>query len=440
MYSAKLERLLKSAGASIGDRVTVTKDGHNYSGTVLQRPDLGDGDALVIKLDNGYNIGLRPEALTVEKPAAHLGMGKTKAPTVAFRPDKPAIALIASGGTIASRVDYGTGGVSAIEDPREFLFNVPELADTVNIRNLVKPFTKMSEDMDHTDWIALAKAAAKELAGGEGVIITHGTDTLHYTAAALSFMLPSLPKPVILLGAQKSSDRGSSDAGMNLVCAAHAAISDIAEVAVCMHGTMNDDHCLLIRGTKARKMHTVRRDAFRPVNDTPLAKIWPSGKIDKINRQARKRSDGEVVLDIKFEPKVAIVKAYPGSDPTVIDYLVSKGYKGFVIEAMGLGHVPTFAGRSWIETIKRHTKDGIPFVTTSQTIYGRINADVYTNLRMLYHGANAIPGEDMLTETAYVKLGWVLGHSADQAQVRKMMLTSVAGEISERSRSDTFLA
>ncbi|HDD72516.1 MAG TPA: Glu-tRNA(Gln) amidotransferase GatDE subunit D, partial [Candidatus Aenigmarchaeota archaeon] len=230
-----------------------------------------------------------------------------------------------------------------------------------------------------------------------------------------------------------------SDAGMNLICSCYAAISDIAEVGVCMHGEMSDSFCLFIRGTKVRKMHTSRRDAFRPINDLPLAKVWPSGRIEVVNRNHRKRGDGEVELDARFEPRIALLKAYPGSEPEIIDFLVSKGYRGFVIEGTGLGHVPTFAEKSWIKTIKRHVKDGIPFVVAPQTLYGRINPRVYTNLRILYMDAGAIPGEDMLPETAYVKLGWVLGHTQDMDEVRRLMLTNHAGEITERSLPETFL-
>ncbi len=328
-----------------------------------------------------------------------------------------------------------------MEEPREFLHNVPELGRIVNVKSIQRPFTKMSEDMDYQDWQEIARIVAKRLnAGDKGVIVTHGTDFLHMTAAALSFFLRNLSKPVALVGAQRSSDRGSSDAGMNIICAAHAATSEIAEVGVCMHGRMDDDYCLFSRGTKVRKMDTQRRDAFRPINEYPLARIWPDGKIQIKNRNFRKRDDkGRVELDTKFEPKIALLKALPGADPDVINYYISKGYKGFVIEASGLGHVPTQGKRSWAEVIKKHAKDGIPFVTAPQTIYGRINPNVYTNLRILYRESGAIPGGDMLSETAFIKLGWVLAKTRDLDKVREMMLTNYAGEITKRTMVGTFL-
>jgi glutamyl-tRNA(Gln) amidotransferase subunit D len=454
MYSRRLESLFKRKKLRIGSRIRVTRSGKSYEGLLMPKTDVGDPESIVLKLDSGYNIGLRhrpgmrieksrepsPRAV-VQEEKFELGRVSKDLLKLKFDPKKPPISMISVGGTIASRVDYRTGGVYALEDPREFLHNVPELAKTVNIKRIRRPFTKMSEDMDHTHWQEIAREVARDLNSGmRGAIVTHGTDFLHFTSAALSFMLRNLHKPVVLVGAQRSSDRGSSDAGMNLICSAIAAVGEIAEVGICMHGESADTFCLFNRGTKVRKMHASRRDAFRPINEPPLARVFPSGKMEILNRNHSKRNDREKVKpDTKFEPRVALLKAYPGSEPSVIDYLVSKGYRGFVIEAGALGHVPTMARKSWIGTIKKHVRDGIPFVTATQTIYGRINPNVYTNLRILYHEAGAIPGEDMLPETAYVKLGWVLGHTKSLEKVREMMLTNYAGEITKRNLPQTFL-
>jgi glutamyl-tRNA(Gln) amidotransferase subunit D len=252
-------------------------------------------------------------------------------------------------------------------------------------------------------------------------------------------MLKNLTKPVVLTGSPRSSDRGSSDAFMNLICSAYAAVSNIAEVGVCMHGSTDDQYCHFIRGTKVRKLHATRRDAFRSINEMPLAKIWPDGKTDILNKNHKTRKDEKVVADVKFEPRVALLKAYPGSEPEILEILAKKGYKGFVIEGTGMGHVPTEAEKSWIPVIKKLIKDGIPVVIAPQTLYGRINTDVYTNLRVLYHDAGAIPAEDMLPEVAYVKLGWVLGHTKDLEKVRELMLTNIVGEITARSEIEAFL-
>jgi glutamyl-tRNA(Gln) amidotransferase subunit D len=452
MYAKKLQSILDRKRLRIGERILVEKGGKSYEGILMPRIELGDTNSIVLKLDNGYNIGVRFEpGMKIEKSRSiepkdvkeeeeyELGKTRKELLKVNFDPKKPPVSLIATGGTVASRVDYKTGAVRMQMEPKEFLYNVPELAEMINLRHISNPFNKASEDMDHHDWREIATIVAKNLNSGDhGVIITHGTDILHYTAAALSFFLRNLSKPVVLVGSQRSSDRGSSDAGMNLICAARVAISDIAEVGICMHGEADDSYCLFLRGTKVRKMHTSRRDAFRPINDLPLAKVWPDGRLDKINPKQKKRTDKRIELDTKFEPDIAILKAYPGSDPGVIDYYVRKGIKGFVIEGTGLGHVPTFAKKSWISTIKKHSEQ-IPFVVAPQTLYGRVNPDVYTNLRILFHEAKAITGEDMLPETAYVKLGWVLGHTRSMEKIREMMFTNYAGEITPRSVPETYL-
>jgi len=447
-YSAKIKKALK--GINIGDRISITKDKKTYEGLLMPRSEIGDENCIVLKLDNGYNIGIRFEGkikIEKSKKAEPRGIreeiefenGKEKIEKIRFDVKKPKISLVMTGGTVISRVDYRTGGVSALEKPEELLVNIPELKDFVCIKDIKAPFRKMSEDFNYKDWQKLATLVAKELDESQGVILTHGTDTMHFTSAALSFMLKNLSKPVVLTGSQRSSDRGSSDAFMNIVCSAHAALSDIAEVGICMHATVDDHYCYFIRGTKVRKMHTTRRDAFRSINEIPLAKVYPNGKIDVMNENHKKRSDEKVIADIKFEPKIALLKAYPGSEPEILDFLVKKSYKGFVVEGTGMGHVPTFAVKSWIPTIKKIIKDGIPIVIAPQTIYGRINTDVYTNLRILYHDSKAIPAEDMMPEVAYVKLGWVLGHTKDLDKIREMMLTNMAGEITKRSELDTFL-
>ncbi|MBL7160471.1 MAG: Glu-tRNA(Gln) amidotransferase subunit GatD [Candidatus Aenigmarchaeota archaeon] len=442
MYSREIESLLKKNKIRAGDRVVVKKGRQQYEGLLLPRSEAGDSGSLIIKLDSGYNIGIGFKGASLEKiKGGGKGLGKSKEKLLKMDFDKkrPAVSLVTSGGTIVSRVDYKTGGVYAVDDPREFLRTVPELKKVANLSRVVSPVTRMSEDSDWKDWVAIAKAVHKELKKGEGVIVTHGTDTLHYTAAALSFFLQEPGKPVVLLGAQRSSDRGSSDAGMNLLCAAHAALSDIAEVGTCMHSSISDDCCLFIRGTKVKKMNTMRRDAFRPINDLPLAKVFPNGRIEIVNKNHKKRSKKEAKLDVKFEPKVALVKVHPSADPGVLEYHRSKGIRGFVIEGTGLGHVPTKVEKSWIPGIKKLVKDGIPVVVTSQTVYGRVHPSVYANLRTLFQEAKAIPGKDMLSETAFVKLGWVLGHTKDLEEVRSWMEKNVAGEITERSLPETFL-
>ncbi len=445
-YSEEARAALKKAGVRVGDRIVITKKGQAYEGLLMPRTEAGDASAIVIKLENGYNIGIKFEKrVKIEKIASknHLkeeaifelgkeGVGKEKTEQPKFSKDKPTLAIISTGGTIASKVDYKTGGVSALEKPEELLTNVPELANIVNVTAILSPFRKMSEDMDAADWKKIAEVVVKELERNEGVLITHGTDTLHFTAAVLSFMLKDLGKPVILVGAQRSPDRGSSDAFMNLICAARAAISDLSGVYICMHGTTNDDYCILTKGTRARKLHTSRRDAFQQLSEDPVAKIWADGKIEFLGEH-QLRSEKKAYADVKFESKIMLLKTYPGSDPGLMEWAIKKGYKGFVVEGTGLGHVPTLSKNSWIPVIKKAVKKRLPVIIVSQTLHGRVNPNVYSNLRVLFHNTGAIPGEDMLPEVAYMKLGWVLAHAKNPEEVRNMMASNLAGEITERS-------
>jgi glutamyl-tRNA(Gln) amidotransferase subunit D len=330
-------------------------------------------------------------------------------------------------------VDYTSGGVYASYNASDLVSIVPELsAFNINSKFL---FSMMSEDMRAEHWKEMAKAVYKELkTETSGVVVTHGTDTMHFSTAALSFMLKDLNKPVVFTGSQRSSDRGSSDSFINMICSANfASKSDVAEVSLVMHGSSSDDFCYAHRGTKVRKMHTSKRDAFKSVNDDPLAKIFPDERIEMINKVYRKRCDCEVSLDDKLEEKVALVKTYPGMDPEIFDFYMGKKFKGFVIEGTGLGHVPTtIEGHSLIPKIKEATKAGIPVCITSQCIFGRVHDFVYANLRKEFE-AGAIFCGDMLAEVAYVKLMHVLAHSKDLKEIKKMMLTNIAGELNERT-------
>jgi glutamyl-tRNA(Gln) amidotransferase subunit D len=425
--------------AKEGDRIKIITKDEEFEGILMPRPELLGEDITVIKLDNGYNIGLEKkkikEIIVLEK------YKETKPEKIKIRYNKnlPNVTILSCGGTISSRVDYRTGGVYADYTAEDFVAMCPEIQDIANIR-AKQLMQVMSEDMTSKEWIKIANAVKEELENSDGIVITHGTDTMHFTTAALAFFLRNLRKPVIVTGSQRSIDRGSSDAFMNLICAVNAAAkSDIAEVMTCMHGTLNDDYCLLIKGTKVRKMHTSRRDAFRPINELPIAKVYSNGKIEIVNKEYNKRTTGTADLDAKFEGKVALIQVYPGISPDVIDYYIKKGYKGLVIAATALGHVATEGKTSLIPVLKKAIDKGISVVISSQTLYGRVHPYVYTNLRKLSMQVKATFVEDMLPETAYVKLGWVLGHTKKAEEVKKMMLENTAGEITERSLPESYL-
>lgn len=435
MYSKEIVAMLDKQGVSVGDTILVTTATDKFEGILMPRPDVGDSNILIIKRKDGYNIGVRHQkGMKVEKISK--GTGEFKFPVTTAPVDKslPKTSLIYTGGTIGSKVDYKTGGVYMLTKPEELLFEVPELYNLANI-NVSNLMSIASEDMTHNEWAQIGNEVVKAFSSGaRGVVITHGTDTMHYTSAALSFMLQNISGPVILTGAQRSSDRGSSDAFMNLICATHlAAKSDAAEVAICMHTNSSDKTCSMIRGTKVRKMHTSRRDAFKPMNEDPIATVDQRGKIE-YKSEYRKASKGKVGIIGGFEDKTALVKFYPNSDPSIIDYYVHKGFKGIIIEGTGLGHVavtPSNPEKSWISHIKDAVNSGVVVGMTSQCLYGRVSPTVYRNLRIAAD-AGAIYCEDMLPEVAYVKLGFLLGnHGSEKAA--KMLNTNIAGEITQRS-------
>ncbi|WP_297468175.1 Glu-tRNA(Gln) amidotransferase subunit GatD [Thermococcus sp.] len=436
----KVEEFMKKHGLEVGDLIRVVKREGNeritFEGLVMPPYELSPGETLTIKLDNGYNVGILIDAIE----SVEILEKAVEKPKMAFQevlPRKeglPNVTILGTGGTIASRIDYKTGAVHPAFTAEELAKAVPEIFEMANVTpKLIMNI--LSEDMKPAYWIKIAEEVAKALNSGEdGVVIAHGTDTMGYTASALSFMLRNLTKPVVLVGAQRSSDRPSSDSAMNLTCAVRMATSEVAEVMVVMHGETSDTYCLAHRGTKVRKMHTSRRDAFRSINDVPIARVWPKGEIEFLRSDYRKRSEGEVEVDGKMEEKVAILKIYPGISGEILDFLVDRGYKGVVIEGTGLGHVP----QDFIPHVQRAVEEGVAVCVTSQCLYGRVNLNVYSNGRKLLK-AGAIPCEDMLPETAYVKLMWVLGHTSDLDEVRKMMLTNYAGEITPYTRFDTFL-
>jgi len=427
----------KETKANPGDTVTVIKiDGEKVKGRLIESYDK---DVLLVKLESGYNIGIKKDdikGISIEKREKQ----ESKKEEIKQNTKLPSVSVIMTGGTIASKLDYNTGGVKWLMNPDEIFSIAPKVFDVTRIKAIEKPFMLASENMTPKEWKILATKTAELLNKPEnkGVIITHGTDTLHYTAAALSFMLKNINKPVVLTYAQRSTDRGSSDTALNLACAGRAALSDIAEVMLVGHATTNDDYCIAIRGTKARKMHTSRRDTFRPINDLPLAKIY-TDRIEALQDYKKRNDNLKVKADTKFEEKIALVKSYPGAKPDILEFYAEKGYKGIIIEATGLGHVATEESRNnWLPAIKECIRKGIIICFAPQTIYGRLDPYVYSPGRKLAE-AGVIFLEDMLPETAYVKLGWVLGHTSYPAKVKEMMLENYAGEINKKLSPDTFL-
>jgi len=429
-YKGKALNVLAKSKVQVGDLIRVTKDGVTYEGILIPRSELGDDKHVVIKIKSGYNIGVEvTSATSIVKLGADKRPAFTPPALPEQKPDLPNVIIVSTGGTIASRVDYRTGAVRPAISASDLYSIVPELSDIATIDTEIL-FSVFSEDLTPKHWTEIAKTIAKHVSNGaDGVVVTHGTDTMGYTAAALSFALQNLPVPVILVGAQRSEDRPSSDAASNLVGAVLAASKGpFAEVAVAMHESVSDKAVVLHRGTKVRKLHTSRRDAFKTVNTQPVGKVM-NGQILMLTEDYQSRSkERKLVLKSKFEDKVALIKFYPGMNPKIIDWHVEAGYKGIVLEGSGLGHVR----QEFFPFVKKAIENGVIVAMTSQCIWGRVNMNVYTNGRDLV-AMGVIPLQDMLAETALVKLMWILGQTKDIEEAKKFLATNIAHEFSARS-------
>ena len=409
----------------------------DFDGLLLPRSETSDELHLVLKLNSGYNVGIRHDTiLSLEKLGyreAHYQIPEKDFPT---DPAHPSVKLLGTGGTIASRLDYRTGAVIPAFSPGELYGSVPELADICNLET-EKLFGVFSENMGPEQYLILAEKTGEAIREGyDGVVIGHGTDTMHHTAAALSFMVQRPPVPIVMVGSQRSSDRPSSDAAQNLINATWAAgHGPIAEVMVCMFGPTSDLYNLLHRGTRVRKMHSSVRSTFRTLGDIPLAMV-EKGKVTLIQDDwLPRREDRDVSIQAAFNERVTLTYYYPGMQPDVIDALVEKGYKGIIIAGTGLGHV----NRLIYPALERAKEAGVQIYMTLQTLWGFVQMHVYETGREILE-LGVIPLANMLPEAAYIKLGWALGlHPNDPAAARELMTTSIAGEMTEREPHDGYL-
>ena len=428
-YRGGIRKALQEAEAGIGDLLRVESRAGAYEGSLMPRLESADDRHLVLKMKTGYNIGV-----SWDKDTKIVRLGKAEKPE--FRPPPlpetkaglPRVSIVSTGGTIASRVDYTTGGVHAAISSRDLLAVVPELADIAAVDADIL-YSVFSENVGSGHWSGMARKVEEKIGdGAEGVIITHGTDTMGYSAAALSFALRGLPVPVIFVGSQRSSDRPSSDAATNLLGAVNAAIqAPFAEVVLGMHSGTSDDVIVFHRGTKVRKCHTSARYAFRSVNADPLARLV-EGRLEVLEQGYHPRGEGTLELMDRFEEKVSLLKFHPDFNPQIIDWLRENGYKGIILEGTGLGHVRT----ECYESIARAVRDGVYVGMTSQCIWGRVDMNVYTTGRELIQ-MGVEPLEDMLPETALVKLMWALGNTGSTEEARGLMRRNIAGEYTGRT-------
>lgn len=425
-YRGAGAKALSKYGVSVGDTVLVKTSDGEMSGVIMPRYESASEDYLVIKLKSGYNTGIEiSKVRSVEKLARPAAIVMQSGTAPVQKPGLPKVALISTGGTIASKIDYRTGGVRAALSASELYASVPELASIAAVDPEVL-MSEYSENLKPEHWTAIAEKVAEKvrLDKYDGIIVSHGTDTMHYTAAALSFALRGVPIPVVLVGAQRSSDRPSSDAALNLVGATtFAAKAPVAGVFVAMHNGTSDDVVAVHVGTRVRKNHTSRRDAFESIDVTPVA-IVKEGKVEMQESDIflTQRSTGSLDAKTEFDSRVILLKYHPGFDPALIEHAAKAGYKAIILEGTGLGHV----NKDCFSALKKAVGAGVIVCMTSQCIWGRVSMTVYDTGRDLLD-IGVVPLSDMISETATAKAMWALANKRD---LKKVMQENLAGEIS----------
>ena len=435
-YKGRSLKLISESEVSVGDTIHVKTHDDEFTGILMPRYDLADENHIVIKLKSGYNIGIKTaniQSITkiIQESGQNVSVETFKREHLKEVEVLPKIALISTGGTITSKIDYRTGGVSSALSASELYASIPELEKYASIDTDVI-LNEYSENLKPEHWTMIANKIAEKVKSNMycGIIVSHGTDTMHYTASALSFALQNLPIPVVIVGAQRSSDRPSSDAALNLISATiFATKSQFSGVFVAMHASPSDETVACHVGTRVRKNHTSRRDAFESIDITPVAmikgdKIEIQTEQSEIKLQKRNADSSSFLVKPDFNNKVILLKYHPGFDPHLITHAIMSGYKAIIVEGTGLGHI----SRECFPQIQNAVKSGVMIFMTSQCIWGRTKMTVYDTGRDLLD-MGVIPLSNMTSETATVKAMWVLANNKEIESAKKMMQENMANEI-----------
>lgn len=419
---------------NVGDHVEVKTSSENLKGILMPE---STNKKLVLKLENGYNIGIDPKKIKSKRLIKKKTNKKVKISKIKMNKKLPKISILHTGGTIASKVSYETGGVTAKFKPEELLEMFPKIKKIANVNSRLIG-NMFSEDMNFSHYNLIAKEIERESKKGvKGIIITHGTDTMHYTSAALSFIFEDLNIPVILTGAQRSSDRPSSDAELNLTCAVQfiANCDNFTDVGICMHSGLDDSSCYILSGTKTKKLHSSRRDAFQAINTKPWAKVDKNGKVNYISTNYNKNGKKLSLKLLNEKLKIGFLKSHPGLSKEEIS-IYSK-FDGLIIEGTGLGHLGinkidkfTSKNETVFNEIKKLDKK-IPIVMCSQTNFGRVNMNVYGTGRKLQEFIHS--GSDMTSETSFIKLAWLL---SNKKNIKELISENLRGEINSRIKEE----
>lgn len=423
-YKTNAVNLLKKNNVKVGDSVKVVAD-LTYEGILMPRYEHAQDSHIVLKLKNGYNIGVEIEKISkIEFLKSNLESKDTES-RIPKNAALPKILLLSTGGTIASKIDYRTGAVTPALSASELNASVPELSEIANIETEVL-FSEYSENLQPEHWKKISQRLDEySKSDYKGIIIAHGTDTMHYTSSFLSFSLAGYPIPIVLVGSQRSSDRPSSDAALNLIASAKFITkTNLNGVFVIMHLNENDNEIACHLGTRVRKNHTSKRGAFQTIGGDPAFLII-DGTIHQ-NLKENYFKNEKYNPKINFDSRVALIKYHPGLDPKILDHIIESDYKAIIFEGTGLGHV----GKTLYDSIIKASKKGIFLGMTSQCIDGKVRMTVYESGRDLMQ-MGITPLNDMLPEVSLVKAMWGLGNSKNYDELKNIMLTNVASEMSD---------
>jgi len=434
-YKGRAKEFLERNAIKVWDKVIVTTKNSSFEAIILPGPETDR--FIYLKLPNGYNLALNINRIMSLRKIGSISASYTLPKMhVSIMENLPEVSIIHCGGTIASRIEYTTGAVAPAFSLEELSHAVPEIFSIIKPK-LTMLFNIFSEHMSPHHWLRISEAVHKEfVSGARAVIITHGTDTMHFSAAALAFMLDNPRGPMIFTGAMRSSDRPASDAATNLIASALlASESNIGESLIVMHAGPHDTIFSAHRGVRSIKLHSTRRDAFRSIGMPPIAEIDIEKRaIRIIHSNYRIPSNSEPKLLSAFEQKTALIYVYPGIPSDIIDMLVDKKYRGIVLAGTGLGHVPEYL----FESIKRAVDEGTIVVMTSQCLWGGVYLDVYETGRRL-KSMGVISGRNMLPHVAYIKLGWLLGQNLPEEKIKHLIEKDLRGEIISRESVVSFM-
>ena len=323
------------------------------------------------------------------------------------------ILLIATGGTIASKSTEK--GLSPQISGKELLSYIPEGKDFCRI-DVVQPFSLDSTNVFWEQWLTLADLIRKHYKDYDGFVICHGTDTMAYTASALSYLIQHSPKPIVITGAQKPIDLPDTDARTNLLDSVRFASDDRAHDVCIVFGG------LVIAGTRAKKERTKSYNAFSSINYPPVAVIQDRRIIFYIDDKGNDKNT--VCFSDRLGHRVFLFRMIPGSDGTILDVLMDR-YDALIIESFGVGGIPDYGDGSFREAIRKWTAAGKIVVMATQVPNEGSDMSVYEVGHAVKNEYNIPESYDMTLEAVITKTMWILGKTQDRNKFRELFYTGV---------------